>query len=301
MTQQGLGAPLKPQGPGRQVADRTYYAGEIRGKIHEITQETQSLRAEIAKKESDTALHGQLERRYEEVAKEVRGLEGDLADFNLALDKLRTHADPSDIQQLHNHMHQRNQQERARVDQLFLRRAAVDKQASAVEQELQAVHAEAAQRLAAMGEGVQAEYDELRVRALQASEELHAKEARALELEARIRHARMELGSDAFRTHEQGLELLRRRRELEQRRTALEAEVADAEQGVSSPEEMRERLLQRVKDLNASIKEGEQRIKQLEEELEAQQDVAQQRRAELTEAKVRANALSSIAPCCYLI
>jgi len=287
VTQQGLNAPLKAQGPGRQVADRTYYTAEIRNKLQEITQEIQALRTESAKREADSTLHAQLEKRYEESAREVRGLEGDLADFNLALDKLRTHADLSDIQQLHALMRQRNQQERARVDQLFLRRAAVDKQASGVEQELHAVHAEAAARLASLGQGYQEEYAQLQQRSQQASEQLRLRESRALELETRIRHARSELGSESYRVHAQGLELLRRRRELDQRRAALEDEVLEAEKGVLSPEEMREKLLQRVKDLNSAIKEGEARVKTLEDDLEGLQDQVQQRQAELAEAKVR--------------
>lgn len=39
----------------------------------------------------------QLERRHEDLVNEVRNLEGELADYNLAMDKLRTNVDPSEI------------------------------------------------------------------------------------------------------------------------------------------------------------------------------------------------------------
>lgn len=44
--------------------------------------------AEIAKHSKNNQNYGLYERKYESVVKEVRNLEGQLADFNLALDKV---------------------------------------------------------------------------------------------------------------------------------------------------------------------------------------------------------------------
>ena len=43
----------------------------------------------------------QFERRYESLLKDVRSLEGTLADYNLAMDKLRTSTDPEEVRQYH--------------------------------------------------------------------------------------------------------------------------------------------------------------------------------------------------------
>ena len=42
--------------------------------------------------------------RYEELDKEVRNLEGRLADYNLALDKIRTKTRPEDIVSIYEHI-----------------------------------------------------------------------------------------------------------------------------------------------------------------------------------------------------
>lgn len=46
-------------------------------------------------------LSDQYERKYEGLLKEVRNLEGTLADYNLAMDKLRTSTDPEEVRGYH--------------------------------------------------------------------------------------------------------------------------------------------------------------------------------------------------------
>ena len=56
------------------------------------------MRGETERTARDSSLVIQLERRYESAVKEVRSLEGDLADYNLAMDKSRTNVEISEIQ-----------------------------------------------------------------------------------------------------------------------------------------------------------------------------------------------------------
>jgi hypothetical protein len=58
-------------GPGRQIADRSYYLSEVRNKISDIAGELRSMEAEITKHNEDSALYGKLERRYEETVTTV--------------------------------------------------------------------------------------------------------------------------------------------------------------------------------------------------------------------------------------
>jgi intraflagellar transport protein 74 len=121
VTQQGISG-MRPQsaGPGRQVQDVTYFVGLLRNKITEITKEVAKLKGDIEQCNKDNATYTavgyriafsgvawdfppvsgvlwitldwimQLERQYETLIKTVRSLEGDLADYNLAMDKSRT-------------------------------------------------------------------------------------------------------------------------------------------------------------------------------------------------------------------
>lgn len=85
-------------GGGRLVQDSNYFAGLLRSKIAEITQEIGSMRTDTERGARDSSLIIQLERRFEGAVKEVRSLEGDLADYNLAMDKSRTNVEASEIQ-----------------------------------------------------------------------------------------------------------------------------------------------------------------------------------------------------------
>jgi len=96
--QQGLSGKRTGTGSGRTVQDGSYFAGLIRSKISEITQEIGNMRVETERTARDSSLVIQLERRYEAAVKEVRSLEGDLADYNLAMDKSRTNVEISEIQ-----------------------------------------------------------------------------------------------------------------------------------------------------------------------------------------------------------
>jgi intraflagellar transport protein 74 len=92
VTQQGLEGmrARTAMGPGRQIADKSYYLSELRAKMSDLQRETRSLQEESERAARDAQVYSALERRYEERVSEVRVLEGQLADFNLAFDKVRT-------------------------------------------------------------------------------------------------------------------------------------------------------------------------------------------------------------------
>ena len=72
------------------VQDASYFTAILRQKINEISSEITRMRGEVEKGTKDAAVMSQYERKYDTLIKEVRSLEGDLADYNLAMDKSRT-------------------------------------------------------------------------------------------------------------------------------------------------------------------------------------------------------------------
>lgn len=84
-------------GFGRQVQDGSFFIGVLRSKMNDIRAEISRLRAEMERHEKDFSQQGHLERTYETMLQEVKGLEGTLADYNLAVDKARTTADPGEV------------------------------------------------------------------------------------------------------------------------------------------------------------------------------------------------------------
>ena len=91
-------------GPGRQIYDRNYYNNLMRNKNNEIAAEINKMKTEVDEINRDNATYLQLERKYETLIKDVRKFEGDLADYNLALDKHRSDTKPEDIEALYMHI-----------------------------------------------------------------------------------------------------------------------------------------------------------------------------------------------------
>lgn len=91
-------------GPGRQIYDRNYYLNLMKTKNNEIADEIQKMKSEVNDINKDNAKYITLERRYEMLIKDVRKFEGELADYNLALDKHRSDTKPEDIENLFMHI-----------------------------------------------------------------------------------------------------------------------------------------------------------------------------------------------------
>ncbi len=81
---------MKVQGSqGRLVEDASYYIGLLRKRITDVNTETRRLNGVIESGSRDSTQYIQLERRYEVLIKNKEVLEGQLADYNLALDKVK--------------------------------------------------------------------------------------------------------------------------------------------------------------------------------------------------------------------
>lgn len=60
--------------------------------------EINKLKQEVEEINKDNATYLTLERKYETLIKDVRKYEGELADYNLALDKYRSDSKPEEIE-----------------------------------------------------------------------------------------------------------------------------------------------------------------------------------------------------------
>jgi intraflagellar transport protein 74 len=92
----------------------------IQNRIKEISQEMKKMGDEEEKSHAESAQYGQLERKYETLIKEVRNLEGQLADYNLSMDKFRTSTEPEEVKFYHMRLREENQKEAADIDRIFI-------------------------------------------------------------------------------------------------------------------------------------------------------------------------------------
>jgi len=120
VTNHGLtGMNAQSIGPGRQIYDRNYYMNLLRNKNNDIATEINKMKQEVDDINKDNATYLTLERKYETLIKDVRKFEGDLADYNLALDKHRSDTKPEDIEALYMHIKNQNDKQRTHLDTLF--------------------------------------------------------------------------------------------------------------------------------------------------------------------------------------
>jgi len=97
-TMQGMkGMRATTAGPGRLVQDSTYFVGILRGKVNAITEELERLKKEKDSHTKESAQASSMQRKAEDLDAEVRKLEGTLADYNIAMDKMRQGTDPDDL------------------------------------------------------------------------------------------------------------------------------------------------------------------------------------------------------------
>lgn len=80
---------MKAQNYGAsRVQDSAFYVGLLRKRTSDITNEIRKLQTEVDQSSRDNTQYNQLEKKYETLAKQKETLEGQLADYNLALDKV---------------------------------------------------------------------------------------------------------------------------------------------------------------------------------------------------------------------
>lgn len=120
VTNHGMsGIKVVNQGPGRQIYDRSYYFNLLKNKNNDILNEIDKMKSEVEQINKDNQTYLNLERKYESLIKDVRKYEGELADYNLALDKHRSDTKPEDIEALYMHIKNQNDKQRAHLDNLF--------------------------------------------------------------------------------------------------------------------------------------------------------------------------------------
>jgi intraflagellar transport protein 74 len=127
-------------GPGRQIYDRTYYFNLLKQKNGDIQNEISKMSTEVEEINKDNTTYVTLERKYEGLIKDVRKFEGELADYNLALDKYRSDTKPEDIEALFMHIKNQNDKQRNHLDGLFSEKRDMENEISNLENSIQDIN-----------------------------------------------------------------------------------------------------------------------------------------------------------------
>lgn len=99
------GKKLTPGKHERKIQNKQYYLTLLKKKNTELNNEIHKFRTEIEVINKDNSQYVNLEKNYDTLINEVRRLEGELADYNLAQDKFRAGTKEEDIMALYYHIH----------------------------------------------------------------------------------------------------------------------------------------------------------------------------------------------------
>lgn len=262
VTQQGLsGMKTGMKGPQRQIMDKSYYLGVLRSKINELTAEITKLQKEIDMYNQENSVYLSYEKRAESLASEIKEFQGQLADYNMLVDKLNTNTDMEEVMSDYNMLKAQNDREAQSIDIIFTERQAKEKQIEAVENDIHQEKQAAEDIIKNMSEEDQTKYMETKVTnekllqelcALQ--QELDAVNMKEQTLETEIAHSQIK---------QEALQLYEKLHRLEEHRDQMIAE----DKNMGSPQEERERLLKQVKEDNQEIASMERQLTDIREKI----------------------------------
>uniref|UniRef100_A0A8C4DPL3 Intraflagellar transport 74 n=1 Tax=Dicentrarchus labrax TaxID=13489 RepID=A0A8C4DPL3_DICLA len=219
VTQQGLsGMKTGMKGPQRQILDKSYYLGLLRGKINELTTETSKLHKEIDNYNQENSVYLSYEKRAEGLAVEIKDLQGQLADYNMV--KLK----------------QKKRHKQQTLTGLLCLPCRREEAIRAIEEEIRRERRVADEVVQSMPAAKQEKYFTMTT----ANEELLQLFYLSLSCVQELAHSHIK--QEMVRLHET-------RSTLEAKRDAMEAE----HKSLGSPQEEREKLFKQVKEDNQEI------------------------------------------------
>ncbi|XP_056467134.1 intraflagellar transport protein 74 homolog [Gadus chalcogrammus] len=260
VTQQGLsGMTTGIKGPQRQILDKSYYLGQLRSKINELTTETSKLHKEIDNFNQENSVYLSYEKRAEGLAGEIRDLQGQLADYNMLVDKLNTNTDMEEVINDHNILKVRNDREAESMDVIFTERREREEAIGVTGEAIQKERHIANEVIKALPPAEHDKYaammltnEELLQEQSVCQEELEAMLTRKVTLDAELFHSPMK--QEAICIQEKLLM-------LEARRDSMVAE----NKSFDSPQEERERLFKQVKEDNQEIASMDRQLGEMSE------------------------------------
>lgn len=254
---------MKSQGHGgRIVYDAAYYVGLLRKKISDVNNETSKLRNEIEMQSKDNSQYAQLERKYENLSKSKEALEGQLADYNLALDKTRTSTDPEDVQQMAVHMSEKNRQTGQELDKIFMQRKQRESETAHIEELIEQQYRAIQNRINDLEPGKLRAYNELLARQRELQDRTMNSEQRLNEFNARIRQFESDDKSSSLRKEYLGLE-----RTYQSLRKDYESMTEELEIANMDPKEAHTKFVARVNEFKTGAKNLDERGEQMREEI----------------------------------
>ncbi|XP_022672612.1 intraflagellar transport protein 74 homolog [Varroa jacobsoni] len=293
-TQHGLYAPKTGtrSGTRRQIQDKSYFMALIRNKMSELYAEITKLQKENDRMQEEQRNVMVLQKKAESLASELKLLQGELADYNIVIDKMNVNEGVDDIEHECNELKTQNDQEARSVEALFEQRQENEAKIRDLEREILDVRNIADNMISQMKADQRQKYVELMRQSKLLGGELEKLQEEAASIAAKRKQLEEEVSLSQVKL--EAVALYSKLREAREKKEALLEEEATK----GTPVQERERLLKQVKqdnvqlagieakiqELTQSIGRAKEEISQLESELDDQNS---ERSAKYRELKKR--------------
>jgi len=261
-TMQGMkGMRATSAGQGRLVQDSTYYVGVLRGKVNAITAEIAKLQKEIDEHQKDQSQALSMQRKAEELDAEVRKLEGTLADYNIAMDKMRQGIDPSELTRYIREYESKNKAFGNEIDRIFLQVKQEEQALGGVEQQIESIYRGNQLKINAMDSGKMKRYQELVQTSMQLQERFQQQMEQVNAIGDQAANLQAQREANTFNQDYHTLETQAVKLHKQMQGLMEELEMSKLE-----PDEMQKRMLAKVRSDNSMAQQVDERVRQTKEE-----------------------------------
>jgi len=259
MTGQGLGGLRLKTGTGsRIVEDAAYYIGLLRNRINDVTIETKRLQKILDSNIKESTTLANLEKKHENLLKAKDIQEGQLADFNLALDKTRTSTDPETVSDQANEITERNKQNRIELDRIFALRKDRESELIRIEDQTEQILRDTQTRVQELDPSKQRVYKELSNKQKEFEVSINNTEAQLLQVNERIGQLEAENSNNPHRK-----EYLLLEKQYQQLRSELVGLQSEAEIMQLPAKEAQAKYVARVNEFKQGAKACDEKAAQL--------------------------------------
>ncbi|XP_065405741.1 intraflagellar transport protein 74 homolog isoform X2 [Chrysemys picta bellii] len=207
------------------------------------------------------------EKRAETLAGEIKEFQGQLADYNMLVDKLNTNTDMEEVMSDYNMLKTQNDREAQSIDIIFTERQAKEKLIQAVEEDIEREKQVADDIIKNMSQENQAKYMEMKATNEKLLQELDAQQQELDGLNIKEDTLGAEIAHSQVK--QEAVQLYEKLHGLEEHRDQMIAE----DRSMGSPQEERERLLKQVKEDNQEIASMERQLTEIKEKINHFNDV----------------------------
>ena len=254
----GLGGLRLKTGTGRIVEDAAYYVGLLRNRINDVTIETNRLQKMLDSNIKESTTLANLEKKHANLLKAKDVQEGQLADFNLALDKARTSTDPETVSDQASEISERNRQTRIELDRIFALRKDRESELNRVEEQTDQLFRDIEARVQELDPSKQRVYKELTNKKKEFDASIVATESQLRELNERIGQLEEENLNNPHRK-----EYLLLEKQFQQLRSELAGLESETEIMQLPAKEAQAKYVARVNEFKQGAKACEEKTAQL--------------------------------------